>query len=149
MRPRESKCPGEVWYFGNGYELGAGSFVLGTVRKFGKRRTLGLGDKFSRRCLENVPLEVEARIRAMLDLEKPRPCRAVRSSANRFQEPLAIGGADLAALLKLDDAATDLPVSGRKDGVDGLCGRMACSVEQLGDPREDLVIARGAFGGGW
>ena len=32
-----------------------------------------------------------------------------------FPESLAVGGADLAALLEFDDTPTDLPGSGRKD----------------------------------
>ena len=58
-------------------------------------------------------------------------------------ESFTVGGADVAALLELDDASADLPVRGGEDGVDGLRGRVACSAEQLGDPGEDLVIARG------
>jgi len=63
-------------------------------------------------------------------------------------ESFTVGGADVAALLELDDASADLPVRGGEDGVDGLRGRVACSAEQLGDPGEDLVIARGVLGCG-
>ena len=118
------------------------------VREFGERRILGLGGEFSRRRLENVPLEVESPHQGDIGLGEATAVSGGEVVGQPLPKPFAIGGADLAALLELDDAAADLPVSGGEDGVDGLGGGVACSVEQLGDPGEDLVIAGGRSAAG-
>jgi hypothetical protein len=48
-------------------------------------------------------------------------------SRQPLPEFVTIRGSYLASLLKLDDAATDLPISGGEESIDRLRGRTTCS----------------------
>ena len=147
MGPGEPERSGEVGEFGGGGNLHVGWFVRRAGGELRERGALGLGGEFSRRHLENVPLEVEGPHQGDIGLGEAAAVSGGEVIGEPLPEPFAVGGPDLAALLELDDAAADFPVSGGEDGVDGLGRGVASSAEQLGDAGQDLVVA-GRFTGG-
>ena len=96
-----------------------------------KGRALGLRDQFSRRRLENLPLEVKRPHQGDVGFGEPSAVAGGEINGESLPEFLTVSGSHLAPLLELDDVAADLPRSGGEDGIDRLCGGMTCPVKQL------------------
>ena len=61
--------------------------------------------------------------------------------AKMMEKSRSVVGADLPALLELNDVVADLPVGGQELGIDGLLGAKSTVVVDLGNSADEALVA--------